>query len=80
MPEGLALPICLCQRKNISLSSHTSSSGNKKIKTPQHSPLPSVPSELGGANPSLGCPDSGKSCSLRQKLLGSQLGRSQDCP
>lgn len=85
VPEGLALPICLCQRKNISLSSHSSSSGNKKIKPPQHSPLPSVPShtELGGTNPSLGCPDSdttGKSCSLREKLLRSQLGRSQDCP
>lgn len=60
MPEGLALPICLCQRKkNISLSSHSSSSENKKIKALKHSPLPSVPSHtgLGGPNPSLACPD-----------------------
>lgn len=32
MPEGMALPIYLCQRKSISLSSQASSSGSIKIK------------------------------------------------
>ena len=32
MLEGLALSICLCQRKTISLSGHASSSGKNEIK------------------------------------------------
>lgn len=85
MPEGLALPICLCQRKNISLSSHSSSPGNKKIKTLKHSPLSlcAITHRAEGPNPSLGSPDldtRGKSCSLRKKLLGLELGRGQDFP
>lgn len=39
--------LSLPKEKNISLSSRSSSSGDKKIKTLKHSPLPSVPSHTG---------------------------------